>query len=236
MKKKILVTALVAASTTSTAFARDSLTLYGMIDAGFSYVSNQGGSSTLKFDDGISVPSLLGFRGSEDLDGGWSAIFDLQTQFSVGTGSAIPGADRPFGRNAWVGLRSTQFGTLTMGNQFDFINDSLTVSNNVAAVFVGGLYNYAAGPFQGLMLPAAASPNGSAGWDRTSQVVLPNSVKYVTPVFGGFKAGAMYAFGEKPGDFHTDSKNMGARCFRIVCAFQRRLSGKLWCRRAFRAT
>ena len=35
---------------------------------------------------------------------------------------------------------------------------------------------------------------------------------------------------------HSDSKNMGARCFRIVCAFQRRLSGKLWCRRAFRAT
>ncbi|MFL9965392.1 IS3 family transposase, partial [Paraburkholderia sediminicola] len=35
----------------------------------------------------------------------------------------------------------------------------------------------------------------------------------------------------QPEIVNTDSKNMGTKCFRVICALQRRLSGKVWCRK-----
>lgn len=63
-----------------------SVTLYGLLDAGITYIGNSGGHGNLKFDDGIMVPNLLGIRGDEDLGGGTHAVFDLVSQIAVGTG------------------------------------------------------------------------------------------------------------------------------------------------------
>lgn len=202
MKTRTIAVA-VGAFATQTAFAQSNVTLYGLLDAGVSYVSNQGGHGVVKFDDAIAVPSFIGFRGVEDLGGGTQAIFDLESQFSLGNGAMVPVPGSIFGRNAYVGLRDARFGTLTLGNQFDFMNDSLTMGGNVPGVLSGGLYNYPTGPFRGLNIPGNAT--SWSDWDRTGQEQVRNAVKYVTPELGGLKAGAMYAFGGTPGDFHTGS-------------------------------
>jgi predicted porin len=66
----------------SCAFAQSSVTLYGIVDTGLVYASNQaslgstsGGHSVTKLASGIWAGSRFGLKGGEDLGGGTKAIF-----------------------------------------------------------------------------------------------------------------------------------------------------------------
>lgn len=50
--------------------AQSSVTLYGIIDGGITYVNNTGGSHVFKFDDGVAYGNRFGLKGTEDLGGG----------------------------------------------------------------------------------------------------------------------------------------------------------------------
>ena len=165
------------------AHAQSSLTLYGQLDAGVTYVSNAGGSQQYKFDDGVSWGNRWGMIGTEDLGGGTKAIFRLESGFGLGDGTSHQGGAL-FGRQAYVGLSST-WGTLTFGHQYDFIADF------VATYGVSG-WASGYGIHQG-------------DFDHFSLRRLDNSVKYVSGVFGGFQFGGMYAFSNTPGSFHDNS-------------------------------
>ncbi|HKT99489.1 MAG TPA: porin [Paraburkholderia sp.] len=178
--------------------ASDGVTLYGLIDAGVSYVSNEGGHANLKFDDGIYTPNLLGFKGSEDLGGGLHAVFDLVDQFALGTGSIIAGQGL-FGRNAYVGLVSDRYGSVTLGNQYDFMTDSLFGDRDDAALLVGGLYNFRAGPFAKIGIPSNPPFAPQFDWDRMAGATVASAIKYASPSIDGFKFGALYGFGGVPG-------------------------------------
>ncbi|MFD1560073.1 porin [Paraburkholderia silviterrae] len=195
-------TGAVLAACATSAHAQSSVTLFGMMDAGVSYVSNEGGHGNMKFDDGIYTPNLFGLRGGEDLGGGTHAVFELLDQFSMANGATI--GNGLFGRTAYVGLDNVRLGTLTLGNQYDFMPDFLFFTGDDAARDVGGLYNMRNGPFQKLALPG--NPTGAFDWDRLagSQRVA-SSVKYVSPVFGGLRAGALYGFGGVPGSFGANN-------------------------------
>jgi predicted porin len=178
------------------------VTLSGVMDAGVTYISNEGGHHNIVFDDGIAVPNLLVLSGREDLGGGTAAIFQLADQFTIGTGS-FTGDQSLFSRQAKVGLASAEFGTLTFGNQYDFMSDSLVGGFNDGAILTSGLYSFRNGPFDKLALPN--NPTGAFEWDRLAGQSLPSSVKYVTRSYDGLSAGAMYSFGGVAGSVGTDN-------------------------------
>ncbi len=66
--------------------------------------------------------SRWGLRGSEDLGGGLKAIFTLENGFGINDGTLKQGG-RLFGRQAFVGLSSDQFGAVTLGRQYDSMVD-----------------------------------------------------------------------------------------------------------------
>jgi len=84
MRKSLLAVALAFAF--PAAFAQSSVTLYGIVDVGVEYL-DVGNLSSTRIASGMSQGSRWGIRGSEVLGGGYSAVFTLESRFSIDTGS-----------------------------------------------------------------------------------------------------------------------------------------------------
>jgi predicted porin len=67
--KKPLLGLVIPLALVSEAHAQSSVTTFGLLDVGLSYVTNEKGGHNLKADDSIWTPSLWGIRGVEDLGG-----------------------------------------------------------------------------------------------------------------------------------------------------------------------
>src|SRR5579863_7049877 len=119
MKKLILIAGLSSAFA-GAAHAQSSVTLYGVLDAGIVYANNAHapGSATsgqsYSLGSGAVSNTLWGLKGSEDLGGGLHAVFKLENGFNLNNG-ALTQSNEIFGRQAWVGLQSDQYGTVTLG-------------------------------------------------------------------------------------------------------------------------
>ena len=111
----------IASMAISIAHARSSLTIGGNIDGGVDYISNQNGGHTALFDSGILSPNLITIKGGEELGGGNRALFELTSQFDLGTGQTTPNAGAIFNRTALVGIENSHLGTVTFGTQYDFM-------------------------------------------------------------------------------------------------------------------
>ena len=105
--------------TTAAATHAQTVSIYGLLDLGVEYVSNVGSAgNSLKRMPGQtgSLPSRLGFRGSENLGQGLSALFVLEQGLLPDTGVQNQGG-RMFGRQSFVGI-SSPWGTLAFGRQY----------------------------------------------------------------------------------------------------------------------
>jgi len=167
--------------------AQSSVTLYGIADAGILYNNNSGGHSVVSLSSANS--SRFGLRGAEDLGGGLSAIFTLENGYSIGNGTMSQGG-LLFGRKAFVGLSSTQYGSLTAGRQYSASNDQTSQFGSGADWAASGL---------GYGTRAADVDNV----DTTNRI--QNSVKYTSPTFGGVTVGLLYSLGGQAGDFTKNS-------------------------------
>ncbi|WP_069266250.1 porin [Paraburkholderia nodosa] len=183
MKRVALSTlslALLAAA--GTAHAQNSVTLYGVIDESIQFAHNTGpvgGAAGNKNFWGLAGGNLSGNRwglkGTEDLGGGMKAIFQLENGFDINNGKLGQGS-KMFGRQAYVGVTHDQYGTVTLGRQYDPLVDMvqpLTADNYFGSTFT---------------TPGDVDNNDNSS--RTN-----SAIKYVSPNIQGFQFEGMYALG-----------------------------------------
>jgi predicted porin len=116
------------------------------------------------------LPSRWGLRGNEDLGGGYSAVFTLESGFNTRAGDSGQGG-RLFGRQAFVGIKSP-YGTVSFGRQY-----TMTYLALMGADLIGP-------DIYGLGSLDAYVPNARAD----------NSVSYLGS-YAGVTLGANYSFG-----------------------------------------
>ena len=173
MKYALCSAAALLGGIAASAASAQNVTVYGLFDAAIAHTTNvnAAGDSITKMPSLTgSLPSRIGFRGTEDLGDGLQAVFTLENGFAPDSGTTGQGG-RLFGRQASVGLKS-KYGTLTLGRQ-------------VNMTFIATLKSDVLGPnlFSinsiDLYLPNARSDN---------------AIGYLGQ-FGGFTAGATWSFG-----------------------------------------
>ncbi|SPB17710.1 porin protein [Caballeronia novacaledonica] len=180
MKRSHIALAIPALALSGYAHAQSSVTLYGIIDAGIMYTNNvaKGGTqgSLWQATSGNINGSRWGLRGSEDLGGGLKAIFVLENGFNVQNGR-LGQNGREFGRQAYVGLSATSYGSLTLGRQYDSLVDFVAPLSATAGTFGDTGFAH---PFDNDNL--------------NHSIRMSNAVKYASANYAGFKFGALYAF------------------------------------------
>ncbi len=178
--------------------AQSSITVYGLVDLSVGQSQSPGGSSVKNVNSGNMSTSYFGFKGSEDLGGGLSAMFAIESFMRNDTGT--PGrfdGDAYWARNSYVGLKNA-LGTLTLGR-------------NTTSLFVNTLIFNAFGDSFGFS-PSIRQTFTSSGTPRTQASDMQvsgdtgwsDSVKYASPNFGGLSFTAHAALGESNG-----SSNLG---------------------------
>src|SRR5262249_28274797 len=85
------------------AAAQSSVTLYGVADTFFQYLDN-GGSHSYSQRSGGNTGSMFGLRGNENLGGGLTTVFDVESGYNINNGTFFADSTALFYRQAWVGL------------------------------------------------------------------------------------------------------------------------------------
>lgn len=183
--KTSLIAAAALLTLSGISHAQTNVTIYGIVDAGLVRESGGPDGNVTALGGGVASGSRLGFRGKEDLGGGLSANFLLESGFNSDTGSLAQGG-LLFGRQLYVGL-SGKFGAMRLGRQYSPYYLAL---RDVADPFTAGLA-------------------GRAGNIMATNTRVNNMVNYITPSFGGFFADLAYGLGEVAGDAQK-SRTIGA--------------------------
>lgn len=150
--------------------AQTSVTLYGSVDQYLSRLKSSSGTTITSLEDGSTLRSRLGFRGEEDLGGGYKAKFQLEMGLSADSGAAAD-TTRAFDRQSWVGV-ATPYGEVRFGRQ-----------NGV--VFYRGDYIDFTSRTLGSVVNAFGTPSR-----------FDNDLSYTSPRVAGFLFEAHYALAE----------------------------------------
>jgi hypothetical protein len=127
MKKSLIALAVISA--TGSAFAQSSVSIYGIMDAGYNQLSAETAGptakSTIKLSGGNAsgawASNRLGFKGTEDLGGGTTANFMYELGLNAGTNGDLATTNV---RSSWISLANTGMGEVTIGRQYNPIFDT----------------------------------------------------------------------------------------------------------------
>jgi predicted porin len=192
--KKTLLSLAIFGALSSAAMAADNVQLYGLVDLGVQHLTfdNQ---SVNRLGSGIQSGSRIGVKGTEDLGGGLSAVFQLETGFCANGnntsvyngagqgaqnqagGSYCTSGSTFMGRTSTVGLTG-QFGTVVLGRMYSPYFNLAATADPFGAGLTGSITNLDPGPLD---------------YVRVSQTAA-----YVTPNFAGFTGVLAYGFGGQP--------------------------------------
>ncbi len=160
-----------------------SVQLYGLVGAYVGSVKHSSGpAATFQEGGGGLTTSYFGMHGEEDLGGGNSVFFTLESFFQPNTGAqGRTAADPFFSRNAFVGF-STAVGKLSFGRQTNptYLNMQLLNPFGSSVVFSPIVVQSFVPAFNNTII-------GDTVWD--------NAVQYQTPSLGGFTATGIYGAG-----------------------------------------
>jgi predicted porin len=201
MNKKLMAVAVAGALAPGLALAQSTVTISGFIkaDAGQISINNASGvrtglnTSTMAFSDG--GPSRIRFTMREDLGGGLYGLGQLEIRPTInGRGTGSNGlansntVNMGFGSssgNQWVGLESTQWGTVRVGSVDQYYLEGAGYA---------GIYGPIDTVPQFLGYTNVDQP-GVVQYGIGYQTRTRNVVHYDTPNWNGFTGQAGYAFG-----------------------------------------
>jgi predicted porin len=174
---KTALTAFCALAACTVAQAQTNATLYGNLDQYIGYIKSDSGKSVIGLNDGTSLRSRWGLRGTEELGNGYQARFQLEAAFNADTGTMADAAtNRLFDRQAWVGL-NTPIGEFRVGRQ------------NTEILQIGDYIDY-----------TSRTTFGSIVNNFGTASRYDNDISFKTNrVGGGFQAAVHYALAEQLG-------------------------------------
>jgi predicted porin len=237
--KKTQVALAALALVASTAVMADGVTVYGSVDTS---VAKQSGGK-MGFDgSGNWNGSVFGFKGSEDLDNGMKATFQLELGLNLGTGAQDNGGTSTssattdasgtasttsfastsnfFNRLSTVGLEGS-FGSVKLGQQLSpFIAAALNgVANNNESFYVPLLI--LAGNRTAEMFGAGGPATGGVS---TGGFFIPNAVSYTSPTINGLNATVLKQLdaGTATNKFHAYNATYSAGDVSIAAGYQSR--------------
>jgi len=190
MKKSLFALAAVTAFA-GAAQAQSSVTVYGIIDMGFNNANQRAtvGNVTSKettsaFTSSNQTTSRLGFKGTEDLGGGVSAFFTVESELDPNGTTAVYK-----NRQSLVGLNDKKIGSASFGTQYTPIHEA------VGATDPGQQNNVVGSVIYPSSTGLATSPSDSNTISYT--VRTGNMAKFVSSTFAGFQGKAFYTLNNK---------------------------------------
>ena len=201
MQKKIIALAIASALTVPALALADTgnVTVYGQANVSYDFVKT-GGNNDVTNNKVSTNASRLGLKGSEDLGGDLSVIWQIESGIAFDVGG-----DTLATRNTFAGLSSKSAGSVTLGKndvpyktatrRLDMFGDSLADSRSLTGV--NGAMDMRANDLISYNTPEMSGFSGAIAYankseDRVNSVATPDKSSVVS-LAGMYNAGPLYA-------------------------------------------
>lgn len=186
MQKKIIALAIASAMTVP-ALAYAEATVYGQANVSIDMVNDGQTTNALSANQLNSNQSRVGLKGSEDLGGGLSAVWQMEGSVGMDTGTTSL-----FNRNTFLGVKSNDMGTVLVGRH----DTPYKISTRKLDVFADSAADNR----------SASSSTGGRGLMGVHDQRLSNVLAYISPAFSGLTVAAATVFGAETPTASTNKK------------------------------